>query len=68
MLQTLNDAPTPLVPSLMVGQGDDFFGAHPLSEVEPENHTVALLVGPGQATVTRIRSSTRDRQSLEHGN
>jgi len=46
MLQTLNDAPTPLVPSLMVGQGDDFFGAHPLSEVEPENHTVALLSGP----------------------
>jgi hypothetical protein len=26
------------------------FSVHPLPEIEPENHAVALLVGPGQAT------------------
>ncbi len=43
--------PTPLAPSPMVGKGGNFFGAHSLAEVEPENHTVALLVGAGQATL-----------------
>src|SRR6266403_4550608 len=51
MLQPLNHASNTLGTEPDGGQGGDFFGTHPLPEVEPENHTVAFLVGPGRATL-----------------
>jgi hypothetical protein len=51
MLQPFNDASDSLGTQSDRRQGGNFFGAHSLPEVEPENHTVSLLVGPGQATL-----------------
>jgi len=51
MLQPFNDASHSLDTQSDGRQGGNFFGAHSLPEVEPENHAVALLVGPGQATL-----------------
>ena len=48
MLQTFNDAPNSLGPQSDRRQRGNFFGAHSLPEVEPENHAVTFLVGPGQ--------------------
>jgi len=51
MLQTFNDASNPFSAQSDGGQEGNFFGAHSLPEVEPKNHTVALLVGAGQETL-----------------
>src|SRR6266704_1443503 len=44
--QPLNDAPNSFGGQSDGRQGCNFFSAHSLPEVEPENHTIALLVGP----------------------
>src|SRR5207248_5079400 len=44
MLQAFNDASNSLSAQSDRRQRGDFSGAHSLSEVEPENHTVALLI------------------------
>jgi hypothetical protein len=51
MLQPFNDASNSLGTQSDGRQGGNFFGTHSLPEVEPENHTVALLVGPVHATL-----------------
>src|SRR6266568_5594990 len=49
MLQPFNDASHSLGTQPDGRQGGNLFGAHSLPEVEPENRTIALLVGSGQA-------------------
>jgi len=49
MLQPFNDAPNSFGSQSDGRQGINFFSAHSLPEVEPENPTIALLVGSGQA-------------------
>src|SRR6266404_60802 len=49
MLQPFNDASNSLGSPSDGRQGSNLFGTHSLPEVEPENHTIALLVGSGQA-------------------
>src|SRR5713226_3936393 len=49
MLQPFNDASNSLGGQSDRRQGGNLFGAHSLPEVEPENHTVALLIGSCQA-------------------
>jgi hypothetical protein len=49
MLQPFNDAPNSVSSQSDGRQGSNFFSAHSLPEVEPENHMIALLVGSGQA-------------------
>jgi len=49
MLQPFNDAPNSFGSQSDGPQGSNFFTAHSLPEVEPENRTIALLVGSGQA-------------------
>jgi hypothetical protein len=51
MLQPFNDASNSLGTQSDGRQGGNFFGAHSLPEVEPEDHTVALLVRPVHATL-----------------
>ena len=51
MFQPFNDASNSFGAQSDGRQGGNFFRTHSLPEVEPENHTVALLVGPGQATL-----------------
>ena len=49
MLQPFNDASNSLGTQPDGRQGSNFFSTHSLPEVEPENRTIALLVGSGQA-------------------
>src|SRR5260370_9614921 len=49
ILQPFNDAPNSFGSQSDGRQGSNFFSAHSLPEVEPENRTIALLVGSGQA-------------------
>src|SRR5712664_1530093 len=49
MLQPFNDAPNSFGSQSDAGQGSNFFSAHSLAEVEPENRTIALLVGSCRA-------------------
>jgi hypothetical protein len=51
MLQPFKNAPNSLGTQSDGRQGGNFLGAHSLPEVEPENQTVALPVGPGQTTL-----------------
>src|SRR5262249_29188126 len=54
MLQPLNNTSDSLGTQSDDRHRGDFLGAHSLAEVEPENHAVAFLVGPGQATLQVI--------------
>src|SRR6266478_5202421 len=49
MFQPFNDASNSFCTQSDRRQGGNLFSAHSLPEAEPENHAVALLVGPGQA-------------------
>ena len=49
MLQPFNDAPNSFGSQSDGRQGCNFFSAHSLTEVKPENRTIALLVGSCQA-------------------
>ncbi len=49
MLQAFNDTSDSFGAQSDGGQRGNFFGAHSLPEIKPENHAVALLVGPAQA-------------------
>ncbi len=49
ILQPFNDAPNSFGSQSDGRQGSNFFSAHSLPEVEPENRTIALLVGSGHA-------------------
>src|SRR6266849_9647163 len=49
ILQPFNDAPNSFGSQSDGRQGGNLFGAHSLPEVEPENRTIALLVGSSQA-------------------
>ena len=49
MLQSFDDASNSLGTQPDGRQGGNFFSAHSLPEVEPENRTIALLVGSCQA-------------------
>src|SRR6266446_1264981 len=49
MLQPFDDAPNSFGSQSDGRQGSNLFSAHSLPEVEPENHTIALLVGSVQA-------------------
>ena len=51
MLQAFDDASDTLGTQSNRRQRSNFLGAHSLPEVEPENHAIAFLVGPGQATL-----------------
>jgi len=50
MLQPFNDTSDSLGTKSDGRQQSNFFGTHSLPEVEPENHAVAFLIGPDQAT------------------
>src|SRR4029077_1815864 len=54
MLQPFNNASNSLCTQSDGRLRSDFFGAHSLAEVEPENHAVAFLVGRGQAALQVI--------------
>src|SRR6266852_3254505 len=49
ILQPFNDAPNSFGSQSDGRQGGNFFSAHSLPEVEPENRTIAHRVGSGQA-------------------
>ena len=49
MLQALNDTPNSFCSQSDVRKGSNVFSAHSLHKVEPENRTIAVLVGSGQA-------------------
>src|SRR5712692_11264156 len=51
ILQPFNDAPNSFGSQSDGRQGSNFFSAHSLPEVEPENRTIAPLVGSCQATL-----------------
>ncbi len=51
ILQPFNDAPNSFGSQSDRRQGGNFFSAHSLPEVEPENRTIALLVGSCQAAL-----------------
>src|ERR1700757_3093330 len=49
MLQPFNDTSNSLGAQSDGWQGSNLFGTHSLPEIQPENRTVPLLVGPAQA-------------------